>query len=267
MSNTSRRLYVTGFYESEPQILIKSFDIFGDVQEIEMGRDTPRGEHYAYVTMKDKEDCAYIWSMYKQDKSQFTYNNDNNCKLTIHQVEPNKQTLFLGGLHHQATENVLHKFFLDHEDKISDIRVKYSADGSSRGFGFITFDDAESIVEKYVSQRYFKLLGKTMEIKKCDDSLKGRPKSNTRSLSRSSTTSSSSRFSRSVTFGNRKAGRSSSENWRTVKTASRNVMDNPKKEKPTYNERLAYDSLFSEQTNQSDKTYKSSRFSSSLLIN
>lgn len=88
-------------------------------------------------------------------------------EIRMKRATSQKSQLFVGGYDLYSTKTELISFFSQYGE-VCDFVMKFTSEGVNRCFGFVTFRDSEDAANKLVEERFLECLGKTVEIKKAN---------------------------------------------------------------------------------------------------
>ncbi|XP_076437514.1 heterogeneous nuclear ribonucleoprotein A1-like 3 [Babylonia areolata] len=160
------KLFIGGLsYETDEKSLRSHFEQYGEIVDCIVMKDaqTKRSRGFGFITYKKAEqlDEAQKGRPHKLDGREV------ETKRAMPRDDPSNQQsvkkMFVGGLKDDTTDEMIRETFAGKIEKLDVIKDKNT--GKSRGFCFVTFDDADT-VDKYVLKRFFQLNGRTVEVKK-----------------------------------------------------------------------------------------------------
>lgn len=163
------KLFVGGLNYVSLQSDIKSyFETFGKVLECTLMIDKPSGKSrgYAFITIED--------TVGKARQRIVNRKHEINGKIVDvkfavegkekEEMMDSKKKIFVGGLDPTVNNDDLREYFSEFGD-VKEAVVLFNSDrGVSRCFGFVTFEDKET-VEKLVRDQNFSIKGKQIEVK------------------------------------------------------------------------------------------------------
>lgn len=163
------KLFVGGLNYISFQSDVKSyFDTFGKVVECTLMIDKPSGKSkcYAFITLEDNNKTAKqrIMSRKHEINGKIV-----DVKLAVEGKEKeemmdSKKKIFVGGLDPSVTSKDLEDYFMKY-GTVKEASVMYDSDrGVSRCFGFVTFEQKET-VDTLVKDQNFAIKGKAIEVK------------------------------------------------------------------------------------------------------
>lgn len=163
------KLFVGGLNYVSLQSDIKSyFDTFGKVIECTLMTDKQSGKSkcYAFVSLED------IWSNARERITKRKHEINGkivDVKFAVEGKEKeemldSKKKIFVGGLDPNVTNEDLRAYFTQFGE-VRDANVLYDSDrGISRCFGFVVFENKET-VDELVKQQNFAIKGKAIDVK------------------------------------------------------------------------------------------------------
>lgn len=161
-----RKLFIGGLsYETDEKSLRSHFEKWGEIVDVIVMRDpqTKKSRGFGFITYKEASQLDEA----QKNRPHKVDGRDVETKRAMPRDDPlNQQVvkkMFVGGLKDDTTEEQIRNCFSGTIDTVELIKDKMT--GKSRGFCFVTFDDADT-VDKHVLKRHFDLNGRRVEVKK-----------------------------------------------------------------------------------------------------
>lgn len=165
-----KKLFVGGLHiNTTTESLRAYYEQFGSVNDAIVMRDptSQRSRCFGFVTFENIESVDTAQSARphiidgKQVDSKRAIPKDDTAPES--RVVCNK--IFVGGLRRDITEDQLSKYFSQYGSVTECVLMKDKATGGSRGFGFVTFDDTDT-VDKVIVARPHSILDSKADVKK-----------------------------------------------------------------------------------------------------
>jgi RNA-binding protein Musashi len=167
------KLFVGGLsWDTTHASLLGYFSRFGEVSDcvVVINPSTGKSRGFGFVNFKDPccVDTVLAAGPHILDGKQIDPNGCNRKKLNkTGGKESNRKKLFVGGLPPNVDEQQLRDGFSKY-GKVNDVVIVYDQHKQKpRGFGFLTFEDEES-VERIVQERFVLISGKQVECKRAE---------------------------------------------------------------------------------------------------
>jgi heterogeneous nuclear ribonucleoprotein A1/A3 len=176
-----KKLFVGGLnINTTTEGLRKYYEQFGVVSDAIVMRDptSQRSRCFGFVTFEDIEsvDAAQVARPHIIDEKQV----DSKRAIPKEDTAPESRVvcnkIFVGGLRRDITEDQLKEYFNQYGVVTECVLMKDKATGFSRGFGFVTFDDTDT-VDKVIVARPHNILDSKADVKKALPKEQTAPKS------------------------------------------------------------------------------------------
>lgn len=166
------KLFVGGLsWETTQENLQRYFSRYGDVIDcvVMKNSESGRSRGFGFVTFSEPENVNLVLQNGPHTLDGRTIDPKPCNPRTLQKPKRNSSypKVFLGGLPSNVTETDLRTYFARF-GKVMEVVIMYDQEKKkSRGFGFLSFEDEES-VERCVSEHFVNLSGKQVEIKKAE---------------------------------------------------------------------------------------------------
>jgi len=155
----SRRLFMNDIpKQCTNEEILELFGRYGNLEHVSFSHEGCRDPN---------KKCGYL--IYKtvagaekalRDRSSIRF---YGMTIFLTEATPQKDQLFVGGYDLSVTKEDLTKFF-SHFGEVHEVLMKFTPEGASRCFGFVTFRDSPKGVEFLVKTRFIDCLGKKVEV-------------------------------------------------------------------------------------------------------
>nr|XP_024217734.1 heterogeneous nuclear ribonucleoprotein 27C isoform X4 [Halyomorpha halys] len=166
------KLFVGGLsWETTQENLQRYFSRYGEVIDcvVMKNSESGRSRGFGFVTFSDPENVSLVLQNgpHQLDGRTIDPKPCNPRTLQKPKRSSSYPKVFLGGLPSNVTETDLRTYFARF-GKVMEVVIMYDQEKKkSRGFGFLSFEDEES-VERCVAEHFVNLSGKQVEIKKAE---------------------------------------------------------------------------------------------------
>ncbi|XP_054285565.1 heterogeneous nuclear ribonucleoprotein 27C isoform X6 [Macrosteles quadrilineatus] len=166
------KLFVGGLsWETTQENLQRYFSRYGEVIDcvVMKNSESGRSRGFGFVTFADPANVTLVLQNgpHQLDGRTIDPKPCNPRTLQKPKRSSSYPKVFLGGLPSNVTETDLRTYFMRF-GKVMEVVIMYDQEKKkSRGFGFLSFEDEES-VERCVSEHFVNLSGKQVEIKKAE---------------------------------------------------------------------------------------------------
>ncbi|XP_039291904.1 heterogeneous nuclear ribonucleoprotein 27C isoform X3 [Nilaparvata lugens] len=171
-SNNAEKLFVGGLsWETTQDNLQRYFSRYGEVIDcvVMKNSESGRSRGFGFVTFSDPANVQLVLQNgpHQLDGRTIDPKPCNPRTLQKPKRSSSYPKVFLGGLPSNVTETDLRTYFMRF-GRVMEVVIMYDQEKKkSRGFGFLSFEDEES-VERCVAEHFVNLSGKQVEIKKAE---------------------------------------------------------------------------------------------------
>uniref|UniRef100_A0A1B6IC84 RRM domain-containing protein n=1 Tax=Homalodisca liturata TaxID=320908 RepID=A0A1B6IC84_9HEMI len=171
-NSSHEKLFVGGLsWETTQENLQRYFSRYGEVIDcvVMKNSESGRSRGFGFVTFADPANVTLVLQNgpHQLDGRTIDPKPCNPRTLQKPKRSSSYPKVFLGGLPSNVTETDLRTYFMRF-GKVMEVVIMYDQEKKkSRGFGFLSFEDEES-VERCVSEHFVNLSGKQVEIKKAE---------------------------------------------------------------------------------------------------
>ncbi len=149
--NDSRTIFVNNIsYESTQNEIKSAFEQYGQILDVRLiyDKNNNRPKGYCYVEFADENSVQKVLN----DKYNFVIEGRKVIIKPSESVtklrEKIKYVAHITNLPFSLTESKIKEFFIEHDvDKINDILISRDDQGNSKGFGFVEFNNSESLLK------------------------------------------------------------------------------------------------------------------------
>jgi len=164
----NRKLFVGGLsYETTDEGFKAHFEQFGEIVDsvVMRDRDTGKSKGFGFVTFKEIEQIDEA----QRSRPHHIDGRDVDTKRSMPRDSGESQKsltkMFIGGMKDDTTEEQVREVFEPYGEMKSCDIIRDKTSGKCKGFGFIEYEDYDS-VDRCVLKKRHELNGKTVEVKK-----------------------------------------------------------------------------------------------------